>query len=351
MKFITNLFKLGNAPSANRIGYLDFIRGVFILLVLYHHSEAPYGRYILLFHMPALFILSGYTEYILNREKPFLTYVKSKFHRLIVPYFCFEILNLLLYLLFQRYLEKSYFTIGEAFVSIVACINNNYIGLYGRLWFLPAIFFSSVFSYLIKTHSKGNPSIIAAWCAVMFVLSYVSSRIIPHRLPFTIDTAFLGAAFSLIGYLFGNAIKNVFDNRNYWLDFLFLAVSAVVFVLCDQIADPVCLMYDNQYNDFPFMVICAIAGSAIVFIFAKYLFFATDKLPLLKKLILWYSNNSLAFFPMHLTVKIFSIIPLFYLSCYHWSSLLTMMFIFTVPAVNFITLYMPFMLGNFTRKQ
>ena len=83
MDFIRNLFHIKSNGVSSRIAYLDFIRGIIILLVLYHHSDAPYGRYILQFHMPALFILSGYTEYLLNRAKPFQAYVKSKFYRLI----------------------------------------------------------------------------------------------------------------------------------------------------------------------------------------------------------------------------------------------------------------------------
>jgi len=91
--------------------YLDFVRGILILLVLYHHSMAPYNEYILQFHMPALFILSGYTEYIINKDKSLGKYIKSKFLRLIVPYFSFEVLILYCLRLVNVWMEISNFHI------------------------------------------------------------------------------------------------------------------------------------------------------------------------------------------------------------------------------------------------
>ncbi len=49
------------------------------------------------FHMPALFVLSGYTEFCIKKKTSFGAYVKAKFLRVIVPYFCFELLYLILY--------------------------------------------------------------------------------------------------------------------------------------------------------------------------------------------------------------------------------------------------------------
>ena len=351
MAFIRKILIARINHSEKRVTYLDFIRGILIISVLYHHSGAPFNSYILQFHMPALFVLSGYTEYILNREKPFASYVKAKAIRLIFPYFCFEIINLILFAILRPWLGKADLSIGDALISIITCINNSYIGLYGRLWFLPAIFVSSINSYLVKKLAKGKPYIIGIICILMLILSYVSSEIIPHRLPFTVDTAFLGTAFFLMGHLSGHFIKNIFEHKNRWRDLLLLAIFGGLFAWCNKIANPTCLMYINQYKDFPFMIICAISGTILCLILAKYLYQLFDKISVIKEVVLWYSVNSLAVFPVHLTIKVLSIPFLSFVGLNNWPVLLAITLILTIPIVNIINIYFPFMLGHFVPKK
>lgn len=46
--------------TKNRDGYIDILRGTAMILVLLHHAGFRWGKYILGFHMPFFFILSGY---------------------------------------------------------------------------------------------------------------------------------------------------------------------------------------------------------------------------------------------------------------------------------------------------
>ena len=348
---ISNLLGIKTIDTTKRIYYLDFVRGILILLVLFHHSSAPGGTYVLQFHMAALFILSGITEYILNKKKSFFKYVKSKALRLLVPYLCFETLNLLIFLFEQWFIQKTDFSFESAVVSIVTCINNSYIGLYGRLWFLPAIFVCSVFSYIVKTFSKNNTFVISICCLLMFVLSYVSSNIIPYRLPFTIDIALLGTAFFLTGHIFGKHINCIFESKKYGFDLFLLVVSSALFVLSNKMAQPACYMYANEYNDFPFMVICAMLGSLMTFIISKFLIIVVNRISLLNNIVLWYSINSLTVFPVHLTIKVLFIPLLVAGGLYNWLCLFLAMFTLTIPTVNIINNYFPFLLGKFNFKK
>lgn len=350
MKGLRTVFNIKVNDSANRKSYLDFVRGILILLVLYHHANAPFSSYVLQFHMSALFILSGYTEFLLNKKKPFLAYVKSKFFRLIIPYICFEVLNLIAFVLIKCLLGQMDFSFGDACISIVTCINNSYTGLYGRLWFLPAIFVASIFAYLIKRITKNNTYLVLICCVLMFALSYISSSMLPCRLPFTIDIAFLGTALFLLGHICGNIIRVIFEGKKLWVLLLCLVVLGFLFILCNIIADPACYMHMNQYSDFPFMVLCAVSGTAIVFIIARCLFPVITKITILKNIVCWYSVNSLTVFPVHLTIKVLSIPILKLIGLNNWACLLTIMFIVTIPIVNIISNYFPFMLGVFHRK-
>lgn len=317
-------------------------------MVLYHHSGAPLNEYVLQFHMPALFILSGYTEFILNKKVNFLDYVRSRFTRLIVPYLFFEMANLILFVGIQILSGTMDLSFVDAIISIVVCINNSYTGLYGRLWFLPAMFVCSVFSYVIKKKVSGNkPLIITLFIAVMLAFSYISCYIVPFRLPFTIDIAFLGTAFFLIGHLFGKYIQQYLDSKNSIYDILLFVGFAVLFLLCNILANPVCHMFTNQYHSFPFMIIAAISGTALVFIFTKLFAPLLQKVQLINNLVVWYSVNSLATFPVHLTIKVLSIPILRHLGIYHWAILLAAMLLLNIPIVNVITQYCPVMLGRF----
>jgi len=240
----------------------------------------------------------------------------------------------------------------DAFISIVTCVNNSYVGLYGRLWFLPAIFVCSIFAYLIKNVVCMKKSgLVAVFCIIMFVLSYVSDAVIPFRLPFAIDISFLGTAFFLIGHLCGSKIECLFENKKCFLDIALFAIAIVLFILCNIYKDPVCYMYINEYNDFSFMVICAVCGTLLTFIVSKYLLLIFEKLSLIKNIILWYSVNSLAVFPVHLTIKVLSIPLLSRLGFNNWVCLFLVMFVLTIPVVNIINNYLPFMVGTFTPKK
>lgn len=352
MKLLHTIFSIKTESPINRIQYLDFARGILIFLVLYQHSGAPLNTYVLQFHMPALFLLSGYTEFVLDKKTNLLEYTKSKFFRLIVPYFCFEILQLVLFTLIKCFSGQVDFSFIDAVISIATCINNSYVGLYGRLWFLPAIFVSSVLSYIIRQHiAKNNVYIVSMFCAFMLAASYIFSEIIPQRIPFTIDIACLGTVFFLLGHICGNAIKYIVESKKHWIIVIVSTVFVGLFVLCNTIARPYCYMCANDYKDFPFMIVAATSGTAITLITAKYALLLFNKLTFPKNLICWYSVNSLTAFPVHLTIKVLSLPLLRLLGLNNWICSLAVMLTLTIPAVNIINKFFPFMLGKFRYKK
>ena len=351
IKLIYKIFSVKTPVSKNRILYLDFIRGLLMLSVLYHHALAPLNRYILQFHMPALFLVSGYTEGLRQKEVPFCQYVKGKFLRLMVPYMAFELVNVPLFLAARGWLGHGPFSWKDAVVSIVTCVNNAYTGLYGRLWFLPAMFVASVLAYGIKRYlSKRHSVAIIGWCLMLFVLSYLSCRRLPCRLPFTIDTALLGAAFLLLGYVATPWLSRFFACRKIGYDIILLLLCGGVFVAANKLADPTCYMYTNAYSDYPFMVVCALSGTALFFIVVKLLTPLMQRIPLVQEGVVWYSVHSLAVFPVHLTIKVLFIPLLERWHCHHWAVLLLLMLLLSIPLVNLITNYCPWMLGQFPHK-
>lgn len=358
MSFIKNIFHIRTPEMQGRIIFLDHLRGILMLLVLLQHASAPGSNYILQFHMPALFFLSGYTEFVTNRQYSLREYIKNRGRRLIVPYVCFELVNYVLYL-FVCGLSRlgvplgsvvTEATVFDAFVSIVTCINNSYKGLYGRLWFLPAMFCSSLYAFMIKNLIARKRWLQWIFVPVLLGLSFVSSEILPVRLPFGADIALLGAAFLLLGSVAGPWMDRLINKRHLMWDLIIGLGGAGLFVACNVFGDPVCLMYENEYVDYWYMVTAALAGTVLLTVLCKWGTVVIRKLPLAHKLTVWYSVNSLATFPVHLTIKLAMLLGMKIVGFENWVVLFLGMLLLNIPVVNFITHYLPLMLGLEARK-
>ena len=209
---MAKVFSLKTNRTPSRDNSIDFLRGGAMILVLLHHSGFPLGNFILAFHMPLFFVISGYlNNQIGGYERPFKPYIKAKFKRLLIPYFAFEILNLLIWIA-KMIIEHKALPGIESITSILTCINNDYMGLYGRLWFLPCIFVADIYVWLIVRHFREKFSQILS-VLFLFALSFVAVKIIPFRLPFTLDTALFAAAFIMVGYCFNDIIKTLLNKK------------------------------------------------------------------------------------------------------------------------------------------
>ena len=71
--------------AQERISWVDAFKGLCIVMMVWGHTGAPGTAYIYLFHVPAFFILSGYTQK-LDVKHPFRI-IGKRFLTLFVPYF------------------------------------------------------------------------------------------------------------------------------------------------------------------------------------------------------------------------------------------------------------------------
>lgn len=309
-----------------------------MLLVLLQHSGAPFGNWILAFHMPLLFLLSGYTTFLMDRQKPFPVFLKGRILRLIVPYFLFEGLNLAVWCA-DLILQGSWQDLSEAAIAILTCVNTEgYTGYYGRLWFFPCMFVADVLFYGIRRGCGEKRWAIWLLASVMLVLSWFTCRRLPYRLPFTLDSGCLAVVFLLLGYLLGRHIQCLLDSQNKRRDLLLLAALLPLLWFSVARGRAFCLMYVNQYGPYFWMMLAALSGSGLFLIGAKWLYAAVNRLGKGKSLILWYGRRSLATFPVHLSIKI-AMLTLW--PEVHWLAMLAGMLLVNIPVVNFFEEYLP----------
>ena len=270
-------------------------------------------------------------------KKPIKLYIKNKFMRLVVPYFTFEILNLIIYCIGCVIKHRSLPGI-ESIISIITCINNGYMGLYGRLWFLPCMFVADLYLWVILRFVRNNKFAQIISVLILFALSFITVKLIPFRLPFTIDTALFAAAFIMLGYLFGNSIRVLIDKGNDVYKVILTIGMLLYLVYAVYSTNDKVYMFINSYGEYTVSICAAIAGSTAFFILGSYLYRVVEcypvKLRILKNFILWYGKNSLVTFPVHLTIKMFILWYVPILS--RWYLLFVVMVFVNIPIVNMI---------------
>ena len=348
-EFISNVFSLRTAApnSKNRIAVLDFIRGMGMLLVILGHAGVPGNTYLMLFRMPMFFLLSGYTEYIRGkspRGADFLPYTKKRFFALMIPNWLFELVDLLLWCILCAVFSKPLPL--NALKPILLCVRNegDWGGLVGSFWFLPCMFVCSLLFFGIRQIVKSKAGLLTVALA-LFGLSWLTIRYQTFRFPLHADAAIFGTAFMILGYALGEWIRFVFRERHWLPDLaLLLLCSGIVWIAGRNGA--VLYMFLNDCRNMLLVIPAALAGSAAFFILCKYLFKAVSRCKTLFAFVKWYGFNSLAVFPVHLFLTCVEYLNIPGLSMDYWLSFWIFLSVCSVPVVNFITHYLPFMLGK-----
>ena len=150
---------------AERIAWVDFAKGVVIILVVLGHviEEVSVVDSIQIFHMPFFFVMAGF---LLNLDKwggaeNYKAFTMKLVKRLLLPYYLAEILWYpIWFVVCHEAWQLHYLWNWPAFNPFKALImifvgNGNGQGLLlGQLWFLTALFFTEII--FIKLYNLNN---------------------------------------------------------------------------------------------------------------------------------------------------------------------------------------------------
>lgn len=199
----------------NRIVWIDAAKGLAILLVMLGHigiNIPIIGKYLIPFRMPLYFIITGY---FISSSIVLKKFIAKRTKRLLIPYLFYGILiNCII--LFMVYLsgELTMQTAIDKFIGLLYsryCLlplgtdgNTYYLSTFAPAWFLTALFVASaLFIPFLHLRSKRIKWLIL----VYFVISFLLNRL-PILLPWSLDTAFIGALFIFVGYKLNNSNIN-----------------------------------------------------------------------------------------------------------------------------------------------
>ena len=127
-----------------RVEYFDIAKGIGIILVILCHIEyvpLDIRRYIVTFHMPVFFVISGMLMNLTREvDRPLGEILKRKLFNIMVPYLIFSVIFPITDVF--RYAHQGIPNPSSALLSDIL-VGFSMTGI-SVLWFLPALFFSEL---------------------------------------------------------------------------------------------------------------------------------------------------------------------------------------------------------------
>lgn len=143
----SNIDTTTNIQPGNRISWLDILRGIGIILMVYGHINyiVPVYTWIYSFHMPLFFFAAG----VVYKEHPI---IKDFLHRaltILVPYLFFGIITLLYWHFAERHYKPSDLSFIDALKGLLIG-NEDALDFNIPLWFLPCFFLTLILYNLVR---------------------------------------------------------------------------------------------------------------------------------------------------------------------------------------------------------
>lgn len=201
-----------------RITWLDTIKGICILLLIFSHCMPVFDllkTWIFSFMLPAFYIVCGYLTYYKYpngfKSGQFSDLLSKRWFNLFIPYFFFGIIHIVFF-------NSIRLISGNPLLFILQFKNLILMKGIASLWFLPIYFFSEVLLILFLTLIKGK----ARYCiAIIIVILLIIIDQTSLSWPFSIIyNSALGFVFAYAGFIFASY---KIENK--------LSIKAAIFIL------------------------------------------------------------------------------------------------------------------------
>ncbi|MBQ7528903.1 acyltransferase family protein, partial [bacterium] len=299
--------------TKKRIDWIDFAKGVSIILVIFGHcmiegrTELLLKSVIFSFHMPLFFILSAVTFKLSTNNDQFISKTERAFRHLIIPVLIMYTLRTAINIhdmqnmnwtnFFNIFLAENINILTYA-SGVSVKIQGIEISYLGATWFCVALFFGrSIFDYLhLKINNKTLFITIITVCAISGI--YIGSKV--QSLPLSLDIALACMPLFYFGYCLQNyditkKIKVITTTSLIiWIFGLFISYYCVPYIGEKH------LFYldfaERVYPLFPLFYIIAIVATMFI---SSCGVISTNKLPNLVQPLLCIGKNSLYLLCIH----------------------------------------------------
>lgn len=241
--------------SIERIDFIDVARGITILLVVLGHAigdvSTPLNRWLLSFHMPMFFFITGYLMRVQILD---LKYIGRKSRTILIPQCVMAVLTIAFSIVAESILLQQIKVSEVRFMDAIL------------FWFLPVLFVSQlIYQSIINVFDKRDKWLYVVFLlnlGLVFLMDYLKIQTLVH-----IEIIPMAVLFLSLGYIYRSHIAkyNATKLPRGWLLLLMIPVS----VLISSINTPV-LMYKNYYGNLLLFFLGAIVGITIILEVSKY---------------------------------------------------------------------------------
>ena len=260
--------------SKKRLDYIDFTKGIAIILVIFAHSLAfaDIPRAIIFsFHMPLFFICSGITGKPIKNSTGVAIKIVSLIKKTIAPV-------LLVYLIYafselfgnftqnfswsfaKRKIVGLLFSLGQDEKILGSKVES-----IGMLWFLVTFFFAQLIYLLVKLINNKNVQTLVI--LIIAIIGFIVGKKI--ILPFDLDIAMVMTLFLLGGWFYRKYIDNHFNNGI--VTVISLLVWGLTFFAIYYLKNHYLIVSERSYPIFPFSLLTAFAGTLVIIGIGKYI--------------------------------------------------------------------------------
>lgn len=318
-----------------------------MLFVILGHSGIPIERYLLAFHMPLFFFISG-MMFAIKPMKPFPVFIRSRFMRLIIPYFLFELISLGISVLLC-YMHNDPISIPRALSDILLVRPSfgaaAHTGLIYRYWFFPCLFFASIIIYPVLFYFH-NPLVHFLSAALLLLAGFLLYCFCRTKLPCMLDTAVVASGYLILGFALFQPALSLVTKQTIIQDLLLSITGISGLVLSVKMNTEDVLFYVNEYGSFGWMLSGSFCGILVSLILAKYLYRLMSFIPFLQECISKIGFNSLAIFPVHIIVAYFIV----HIHTLPWLPLFLVNAAISLPVAILLAKYFPFLVGIQSHK-
>lgn len=247
--------------EANRLNWVDSIKGFAIFLVVYGHNFPFCEKYIYSFHMPLFLLVSGF----FYPKKSHFNDLKKRFATLVIPYFLWALFLFVFWLLIAKNIGLSKeFKLSnfKNFIGIFYAQGGmDYMDWGIPMWFLPMLFVSFCFRFLIDLFFD---SLYVRLIVLLFSATF--GFYLSMDLPWSLNVALVAALFLFIG-------QRIFENidrfpRNIVGFSIILLLFVLHFLLYDY--NEKIDMYRSQYGNFVLYLLNGLLGSLCLILLFKF---------------------------------------------------------------------------------
>ncbi len=195
--------------NKNRQTWLDVLKGIGIILVIYGHvyQNEIFVQFVYAFHMPLFFVAAGW----LYKEYDVIYYVRHKFYTVLIPYYSFGMITIIYWQIIERRFRSSEMSFGGAILGLIRG-QFDYLDFNVHLWFLPCFFLTVViYNYLRKILGKRVTFVIV----LLMSLTYIFVTLPPMFYCF--DWVFKYIGFYAIGNVLAECNKDKVIREWWWL--------------------------------------------------------------------------------------------------------------------------------------